>query len=129
MSSFSATDSLICNADSTRQNVYLTPLNSGPANSDRALYTALIRAHNISTTWDSDDTTKTVISLNLDFYEKCCLLVRTKNALKDNLIFCFGELHALFAHVRAIDASINSSGLEKSWQVAGWFDSLAAVHK
>ena len=48
------------------------------------------------------------------------LLDKTNNALKDKLFFCLGELHAVFAHVRAIGALINGSG--KAWQVAGWFD-------
>ena len=47
--SFSATSSLVCNADLTRTDVYLTPLIPGAANSYSVINTALIRAHNIST--------------------------------------------------------------------------------
>ena len=88
----------------------------------------MIRACNI-VTWCCADTTKIVISLDLDLYEKCYFLVKTKNALKDKFILYLGELHAVFAHVRATGAFINGSGLEKAWQVAGWFDSSAVVAK
>ena len=122
----SATNSLVCNADLTRTNIYSTPLIPGPASSYSAIYTALIRAYNIST-WCCGDTTKTVISLNLDLYEKCYLLVRTNTALKDKFILFLGELHVAFAHVRAIGTFTNGSGLEKAWQVAGWFNNSAVV--
>ena len=47
--SFSATNSLACNADSARKNVYLPLLILGAADSYSLTYTALICAHNIST--------------------------------------------------------------------------------
>ena len=89
-----------------------TPLIPGAADSYSVIYIALIRAHN-TPTWYCRDTTKTLISLDLDLYEKCYLLARTNNALKDKFILCLGELVAVFAHVRAIVALINGSGLEK----------------
>ena len=129
--SFSATNSLVCNADLTRTNIYSTPLIPGPASSYSAIYTALIRAYNIST-WCCGDTTKTVISLNLDLcylFMKCYLFVRTNTALKDKFILFLGELHVAFAHVRAIGTFTNGSGLEKAWQVAGWFNNSAVVRE
>ena len=78
---FSVTNSLVCNAHLTRTNIYSTPLIPFPASSYSAIYTALIRAHNIST-WCCGHTTKTVISLDLDLYGKCYLLLRTNSALK-----------------------------------------------
>ena len=56
-------------------------------------------------------------------------MVRTNSALKDKFILCLGELHAVFAHVRAIGTFINGSGLEKAWQVDGWFDSSAVARE
>ena len=84
MPSFSVPNSLVCNADLTRTNNYSAPLIPGPASSYSAIYTALICARNIST-WCCGDTTKTVISLDLDLYEKCYSLVRTNSALKDKI--------------------------------------------
>ena len=88
----------------------------------------LNRVHNIST-WCYGDTTKAVISLDLDLYEKCYLLVTENSSLQDKSIFCLGELHPVFAHSRAIGKFINGSGLKKAWQVAGWFDSSAVVRE
>ena len=68
--SFSATNPLVCNADLIRANVYSTLLIPGPANFYSTTYTALIGAHNISTKF-CGYTTKTLISLDLDLYEKC----------------------------------------------------------
>ena len=40
-----------------------------------------------------------------------------------------GELHAVFAHVRAIGQFISNSGLEDAWVEAEWFDSDAVVRQ
>ena len=111
--SFSATNSWVCNADLTRANIYSTPLIPAQASFYSAIYTALILAHDIST-WYSGDTTKTVISLDLDLYEKCYLLARANSTLKGKFILFVGELHPVFAHVRAIGTFINGSGLGKA---------------
>ena len=112
--SFSATKSLVCNTDLIRTNIYSTPLKPGPAIFYSAIYCALICAHNIST-WCCCDTTIIVISWDLDLYEKCYLLVRANSELKDKLIFCLGELHAMFANVRINGIFIKVSGFEKAW--------------
>ena len=123
---FSATYSLVCNADLARTNIYSTHLIPAPASSYSTAYIALIWVQNIST-WRCKDTTKTVVSLDLDLYEKCYLLVRTNSALKDKFIFCLGELHAVFAHVREIGTFINASRLGKALQVGRWFESSAVL--
>ena len=70
--SFSATYPVVCNADLTRTNVYSTLLIPGPTTFYSATHTALVGEHNILTrSWGY--TTKTVISLDLDLYEKCYL--------------------------------------------------------
>ena len=68
--SFSAAHPLVCNADLTRTNVYSTLLSSVPATFYSTTYTALIGERNISTRC-CGYTTKTVISLDLDLFEKC----------------------------------------------------------
>ena len=72
-------------------------------------------------------TTKTVVSLDLNLYEKCYLLVRTNNTLKNKFILCLSELNVVFAYVRAFGAFVNSSGLQIAWQVAKWLDSSAVA--
>ena len=49
LSSFSATNSLVCNADLARTNIYSTPLIPAPASSYSTVYIALIWVQNIST--------------------------------------------------------------------------------
>ena len=48
--------------------VYKTPLVPGPASSYKAIYTALMRAQGISA-WSYGDSSKSIISLDLDLYE------------------------------------------------------------
>lgn len=52
-------------------------------------------------------------------------MTKTKNALKGKFILCLSEPHPVFADVRAIGAFIKNLGLEKAFQVAGWFDRSA----
>ena len=52
-------------------------------------------------------------------------MTKTKNALKGKFILCLSEAHPVFADVRAIGAFIKNLGLEKAFQVAGWFDRSA----
>ena len=63
---------------------------------------------------------KAVISLNLDLYEKCHLLVNSHNDMKEEFILCLGEL---IAHIHAIGSCISGSGIDNAWLSAGWFDS------
>ena len=97
-----------------------------PATFYSATDTALTGEHNMSTRC-CGYTTKTVVSLDLDLYEKCYLLVRTNNALKNKFILCLSELNVVFAYVRAFGAFVNSSGLQIAWQVAKWLDSSAVA--
>ena len=53
--SFSATNSLVCNVDTTLTNIFSSPLIPGPASSCSAIYTALISTKNI-TAWACGDT-------------------------------------------------------------------------
>ena len=70
---------------------------------------------------------KSVISLDLDLYEKCDLLVHSRKDMRDEYILCLGELHAVVAHIRAIGNLINSSGIEDAWLEAAWYDSECII--
>ena len=119
---FAITNSLVLNIDTTLTNIFSTPLIPGPASSYSAIYTALMRAQNI-TTWACGGSSKIVISLDLDLYEKAYLLVYSNSDLRSRFILCLGELHIVFAHIRAIGAYVSNSGLETAWMHANWFDS------
>ena len=85
-----------------------------------------MRAQNIST-WACGESSKVVVSLDLDLYEKAYLLVNSSSTLKDRFILCLGELHIVFAHIRAIGNYVSDSGLDAAWMHADWFDSPALV--
>ena len=126
---FAATNSLIQNdIDITPTQVYKTPLIPGPASCYNAIYTALIRAQGINT-WSCGSNGPTIVSLDLDLYEKVYKLVNSRDDMRGRFIPRLGELHAVFAHVRAIGQFISNSGLEDAWVEAEWFDSDAVVRQ
>ena len=128
--SFSATNSIFLRNDinMTETRIFKTPLIPGPASDYSAIYTALLHAQGISV-WTCGATSKSVISLDLDLYEKCYLLVNSRQDMQDKLILCLGELHAVFAHSRAIGNFIRSSGIEDAWLEAGWYDSECVIRQ
>ena len=100
----------------------------GPASSYKAVYTALMRAQGISA-WSYGDSSKSIISLDLDLYEKCYMLVNSREDMRDKYILRLGELHAVFAHIRAIGALIVCSGMEDAWLEAESFDSDSVIRQ
>ena len=112
---FAATNSLIQNdIDITPTQVYKTLLIPGPASCYNAIYTALIRTQGINT-WSCGSNGPTIVSLDLDLYEKVYKLVNSRDDMRGRFIPRLGELHAEFAHVRAIGQFISNSGLEDAW--------------
>ena len=81
--SYSAYNSIIYDGESTNltANILLFPLVSGPAESYSAIYTAFKLAQNV-TTHVIDKSSKTIISLDLDLYERA---LRLRNSLPDFL--------------------------------------------
>ena len=73
------------------------PLVPGPASSFSAIYNAVKQSQKTSL-WACGNTEKAVISLEFDLYEKCYLLVNSRNDTREQFILCLGELHAVFAH-------------------------------
>ena len=87
-----------------------------------------MRAQGISA-WSYGDSSKSIISLDLDLYEKCYMLVNSREDMRDKYILRLGELHAVFAHIRAIGALIVCSGMEDAWLEAEWFDSDSVIRQ
>ena len=71
------------------------PLLPGPASIYDAIYTALKRAQGI-TKWRYGESGKTIISLDLDLYEKVYLLVHGHKDLRNRYVIRIGELHIVF---------------------------------
>ena len=92
----------------------------GPATSYDTIYTALKRVQGI-TNWTHSETEKAIISLDLDVCEKVYLLVHGCEDLCNRYIIRLGELHIVFAMVRAIGTYIEGSGIGQSWVKLGWF--------
>ena len=49
--------------------------------------------------------------------------------MRDKHIRCLGELHAIFAHIRAIGAFITSSGLDEAWIESESFNNDCVVQQ
>ena len=49
--------------------------------------------------------------------------------MRNKYILCLGELHAVFAHIRAIGNLINSSGIEDAWLEAVWNDNECVIRQ
>ena len=87
-----------------------------------------MKAQGISV-WTCGAGSKSVISLDLDLYEKSYLLVHSRSYMRNKYILCLGELHAVFAHIRAIGNLINSSGIEDAGLEAAWYDSECLIRQ
>ena len=61
--------------------------------------------------------------MDLDLYAKAYKLINCRSYLRDRYVLCLGELHIVFAEIRAIGTFINCSGLDDAWMAADWFDS------
>ena len=61
---------------------------------------------------------KTAISLDFDLYARALMLVQSKEELRNRFILRLGELHAVFAHLRAIGNFIADSGIDDMWVAA-----------
>ena len=62
---------------------------------------------------------KIVITFDLQLYEKAVKLQMHKAPDLDHLVSRIGEMHTIMASLRALGASIDDSGFDKGWIVAG----------
>ena len=108
--------------------VFKTPLIPGPASDYKAIYTALMRAQAISV-WSCGKDANTIVSLDLDLYQRANLLMNSREDMKNRYVVRLGELHTVFAHIRAIGSFIACSGLDEAWIECGWFDSDCLVQQ
>ena len=103
-----------------RTTIATMPLIPGPASSMDAIYTSLITANKISM-WACGDTGKTIVCLDLDLYAKVYMLVNCCDELRGKFVLRLGELHIVFALIRAIGTYIESSGIDDAWKKSGLF--------
>ncbi|ESO99439.1 hypothetical protein LOTGIDRAFT_158524 [Lottia gigantea] len=114
---WNAYTSIIIDSEAERDfttNVFMFPLIPAPASDISSVYTALKRSQMIST-WLGGDDFKTVISLDLDLYTRAYNHVHCRTDLRDKFIICLGELHTIFAHLRAIRSFIEHLGIDDGW--------------
>ena len=66
---------------------------------------------------------KTVITFDLQLYEKAVKLQMHKAPDLDHLVFRIGEMHTIMASLRALGASIDGSGFDEGWIEVGLYGS------
>ena len=88
------------------------PLIPGPADDDNAIYTGFKLAQNV-TTYVCDQ--KTIITLDLDLYERALKLLNSSPELMGNFILHLGELHIVFAQCRAIGRYLENTCIDDAW--------------
>ena len=101
----------------------LLPRLKTPPTDWTTLYSALKIVQGISIKISPDK--KSVVTLDLQLYIKCIQLSSRKD-IADNFVFRMGELHIVFAMLRAIGSYIENSGLDKLFSHCGIFGPLAA---
>ena len=85
----------------TRTKKIYFPFIPGPAKDYSAIYTALMLSQGISVHAVGDGE-RTVITMDLDLYERAYLLIHSRDDLRDKFVLRLGELHVIFAQLRAI---------------------------
>ena len=88
------------------------PLIPGPANNYSAIYTSFKLAQN-ATTHLCDE--KTIITLDLDLYERALKLRNSQPELMQHFILRLGELYIVFAQIRAIGRFCENTGIDYAW--------------
>ena len=102
--------------------VSMMPLLAAPAHEWSTMLTVLMQAQKITAVVMGENH-KTVISFDLQLYEKAVKLQMHKALDLDHLVFRIGEMHMIMASLRALGASIDGSGFEDGWIEAGLYGS------
>ena len=89
------------------------PLIPAPASDPSSIYTALKMSQMIPT-WVMGEETRTIISLDLDLYSHAYQLIQSCDDLRKKFILRLGNLHIVFAQLRAIRSYIESA-LDDTW--------------
>ena len=53
--------------------------------------------------------------------------MNTNKDLRNRYVLCLGELHDVFAYLRAIGSFVEGLGIADAWVQAGWYDSPSLV--
>lgn len=110
----SAYNSLTCTDCHKITNIAMMPLLNAPAHEWNTLMTILMQAQHI-TVKIMGNNHKTIITFDMQLYEKAVKLQMSKKPQLDNFVFRVGELHVVMNALRALGDSIESSGLEDAW--------------
>ena len=102
----------------TNHGAIAPPLRSSPT-SPQALYTAICLAQKINACVMGTGR-KTVITLDLDLYERA-VKIRATTGNKETWILQLGELHIMFALLKALGKYIEGSGIDDIWIESGLY--------
>ena len=112
-----AYQSILIKNDNFWTAIFRFPSIQGPSIDYSSIYTALKQAQN-SSIWTDSTVKKTVVSLDLDLYFRALQLVQSRDDKKDKYVLRLGELHAVFAHLRAF---VENSGIDDAWEQVEYF--------
>ena len=108
---WSAYNSLITEAGTKTNVAVVPPLIRHSPTSWPGLYTALMRAQNISVVVVGEGK-PTVVTLNLQLYEKAQKLM-SRDDMKGKFVLRIGELHTIFSALKVIGRYIECSGIDQ----------------
>ena len=116
---WSAYNSLITEAGTKTNVAVVPPLIRHSPTSWPGLYTALMRAQNISVVVVGEGK-PTVVTLDLQLYEKAQKLM-SRDDMKGKFVLRIGELHTIFSALKAIGRYIECSGIDQLLVEAGMY--------
>ncbi|MES9905285.1 MAG: hypothetical protein ABW168_21745, partial [Sedimenticola sp.] len=102
--------------------VAMLPLLAAPAHEFSTLVTVLKQAQTITTVVMGEGH-KTVITFDLQLYEKAVKLQMHMAPAFDHLVFRLGEMHTVLAALRAVGTVIEESGIDDAWIEADLYGS------
>ena len=89
------------------------------------MFTVLMQAQKITAVVMGENH-KTVITFDLQLYEKAVKLQMHKVPDLDHLVFRIGEMHTIMASLCALGASIDGSSFDEGWIEAGLYGSTTS---
>ncbi|MES9879620.1 MAG: hypothetical protein ABW185_01920, partial [Sedimenticola sp.] len=125
--SWSAYNSVRGTPQKTLTTVAMMPLLAAPAHEYSTLLTVLKQAQKI-TTLVMGESHKTVITFDLQLYERAVKLQMHSAPALYHLVFRIGEMHTVLASLRAVGSFIEESGIDDAWMEADLYGS-ATTHQ
>ena len=98
------------------------PLLAALAHEWSTMLTVLMQAQKITAVVMGENH-RTVITFDLQLYEKAVKLQMHKAPDLDHLVFRIGEMHTIMASLRDLGASVDGSGFHEGWIEAGLYGS------